>query len=311
MPLTTGPQSLTQEPSGDRDFEVPIEVSKVSFVDDVFRVSLYSKSFSNQFEGLGSQVSPLVKELLDRDQSAVLVRVPRTIINQILLKVDWENLIRSNFKLDMNDVQKRSVAICDPQDEIVVRQAPMIGEDGMIHFNIYMKCRKGKIRLIVTPIIAALAKLFNPKLKEEDLQRIKEKASPLTQLPDVNAQDIGGVLLSFLDLSNPLGFAVQTKGAVKVDFEVVKSSDGKRTLKASAQPLKIEEFKSSAFLDQVILRRLEVVHHVANAVFDEVLGGIGSLPQLALFSNEAALERIFLDSGDLYVQASHRAVPRP
>jgi len=30
-----------------------------------------------------------------------------------------------------------------------------------------------------------------------------------------------------------------------------------------------------------------------------------------LFSNEAALERIFLDSGDLYVQASHRAVPRP
>ncbi len=311
VPLVTGPRSWSEGPTADQDFNVPIEVSRVTLIDDVFRISLYSNQFSNEWDGLSGRVAPAVKTVLETDKNAVMLRVPRTIINQALLKIDWENLIRSNFKLDMNDVQKRSVQICDPQDEIIVRQAPMIGEDGMIHFNIYMKCRKGKVRLIVTPIIAALAKLFNPKLQEEDLQRIKEKASPLTQLPDVNAADVGGVLLSFLDLTNPLGFAVQTKGAVKVEFQVVKTEDGRRRLKASAEPLKIDEFKSSAFLDQVILRRLEAVHHVANAIFDEVLGGIEALPQLGLFSNQAELEKIFLDSGDLYVQATHRAVSLP
>lgn len=311
VPLVTGPRSWTDDSKVDQDFQVPIEISRVSLIDDVFRISLYSNQFSNEWDGLSGRVAPAVKTALETDQNAVLLRVPRTIMNQTLLKIDWENLIRSNFKLDMNDVQKRSVAICDPQDEIVIRQAPMIGEDDMIHFNIYMKCRKGKVRLIVTPIIAALAKLFNPKLQEEDLQRIKEKASPLTQLPDVNAADVGGVLLSFFDLTNPLGFAVQTKGAVKVEFQVVKTEDGRRRLKASAEPLKIDEFKASAFLDQVILRRLEAVHHVANAIFDEVLGGIESLPQLGLFSNQAELEKIFLDSGDLYVQATHHAVSLP
>lgn len=290
LPLATGPGLWSRDGRANQQtaYEIPIEISKVEMIStgtgDLFRVSLSSSAFSNEM-GLAAaaNVSSFVLQSLNVSDQNMVFRLPRPIINQVFLKVDWAQLVRQSFP-----------SVFGPYDQIIVERAPFLTEDDEIIFKIYVRSRSGKIRLLVTPVVKLLASMFDENATDQKLNKLVESKKQDDDLSKVSLSDVAFFALSFLDLRNMFGFEASIEGAIRPRLGY---QNGRVGIEFEAMDVQDVD---AGFLKTPIQSRLEGAHKPLNGILAELLSQIGQIPSLDAMASRFVLSEMTLVKGDFF-----------
>jgi len=278
------------------DFEFPVEVNKIELLpfsnsaEEVFRVVFYSRGFSNKPSFLLGPPASFVQSAMRDSNQNMIFRIHRETLNEILGKVDWSGLLRTQFP-----------TVFGATDTIDMRTEPFLTADGRILFKAFVHSRSGKVRLVVTPLLKILASLFDSQASDNNLNRLVENKDQKSDLPDISMNDIGSFAISFLDLQNPFGFEADMEASIRPKFSLQSTNDlSGKTLKIEFEPLQTQKLDGKV-LTTPIKRRLDVIHQPLNRLVGELLSQVGEIPSLQIVSNSLSLDRIELENGDLYI----------
>lgn len=277
------------------NLDVPVEISKMELVpfadsaEEIFRVIFYSRAFSNRQGLMVGAPSNFVQKTIQSSRDAMVFRLHRETLNDVLRKIDWAKMLRSQFP-----------TVFGSTDTIDIKREPYMTEDGRISFNGYVYSRTGKARLIVTPFLKILASLFNAKASDENLNRLVENKDQANDMPEISVGDVAAFSISFLDLSNPFGVEAEIDGSIRPRFSVVGNADGGKIIGIQFEQMNLGNLNAGV-LTTPIKRRLDVLHESLNRMLSGLLSQVGEIPSMELAANVFSLDEIRLDQGNLYV----------
>ncbi len=305
VPLTTGPQewSTNRGQNVDRDFQIPLQVSKVEMVStqsdqplvkDLLRIVFYSSEIAGASDLLmPGRINSEVLTWLEAAPDSVVFQLHRSAINDLLRKIDWAEMLRLHFP-----------TVFGPWDTIDVERAPFLTVNNEILFKIVARSRSGKARILLTPVVKLLARLFDSQKEDDKLNRLVEPKKTEDFMPAVNLSDVAAVALSFLDLKNIFGYDVTAEGRVSPKLALKRTEDGS-IISLAFEPVEWDSVQAG-MLTTPIQRRLDVAHQPLNSVMADLLSRVGGLPSLEIFSNVMQVDRLELVQGDFMIQIGRR-----
>src|SRR5690606_34283455 len=205
----------------------------------VFRISLSSNVASNSWPGLSKNVNPKINETLETSNQHALIRLPKATINQFLVKLPWEKMLRTHFK------------IFRPSDKIVVLKAPFLTSDNEIRFHVYVRSPMGKITALVSPMIKLLAQVFFPDTEDDDLNRLFDAAEPAsyTQSKDLPLLQFA---FSFLDFRNIFGYQAAIEGRIGLHSRLMEGEAGDRKFAVDFTHVRLADTEGPGLVESVI-----------------------------------------------------------
>ncbi len=269
---------IAQKVGAERAFESELQVKELGVVEledtTLLRASLINSKILNEGESLRTGVSSKeFAEMMNDSKQSIALRVPVLTMNQLLLKIDWERLIR----IQMPGLPGNA--------RIDIPIVPYITPDGDLVFEASIK--------LINPIVKILAKFWN--MQDSMLDHLFKRKNQYGK-----ADQVVNVVVSLADFQSwfePVAGEVRMSQRLVVDLR----SDGnklKGRLELTSED--IEHLEATDGLDKPLEKVIRQARHTVNKAFQEFLDEF-ALPSLKGFSNVFQFQRLRMIDGDVYL----------